>query len=72
MIMAKPTNKRYDTLSEALNIIDPQGVLTPGTTAHNSVTEKILSWMDEFDPNDVLRMSKKSKHIFNAQWHIWK
>jgi hypothetical protein len=70
--MAEPSNERYDTLSEALDIIDPQGVLKPGTTAHNSVTEKILSWMDEFDPNDVLRMSKNSRHIFISQWHIWK
>ena len=72
MIMAKQTNERYDTLSEALNIIDPQGVLTPGTMAHNSVTEKILSWMDELDPNDVLRKSQNSRHIFTSRWHIWK
>ena len=70
--MANPTNERYDTLSEALDIIDPQGVLTPGTTAHNSVTEKILTWMDEFDANDVLRMSKSSRSIFISQLRIWK
>ena len=68
MIRSKPTNERYITLSEALDIIDPQGVLTPGTLAHNSVTEKILSWMEEFDPSDVLRMSKNSRHIFISQW----
>ena len=70
--MAKPTNDRYDTLSESLNIIDPHGVLTPGTMAHNSVTEKILSWMNEYDSNDVLRMSKNSRHVFISQWHVWK
>ncbi len=70
--MAKPTNERYETLSEALRIIDPQGLLTPGTMAHNSVTEKILTWMDELDAHDVLRMSENSRHIFISQWHVWK
>ena len=70
--MAIPTNERYETLSEALRIIDPQGLLTPGTMAHNTVTEKILTWMDELDAHDVLRMSENSRHIFISQRHVWK
>ena len=57
MTKVKPTNQRYETLTEALNIIDPQGNLIPGTLPHNSMTETIRLWMDELDSDEVLRRS---------------
>ena len=65
------TNARYDTLSEALSIIDPQGTLTPGTVEHNTVTETILSWMDKLEPDEVLRMSKITRRMFRYRQHFW-
>ena len=61
--MAKPTNVRYQTLSKALGIIDPKGVLMPGTEVYNRVTEMILSWMAEMEPDEVLRMSRDSRRF---------
>ena len=63
--MANSTNIRYETLSNALAIIDPEGILAPGTEEHNRVTETILAWMDAMEPDEVLRMSKKARSLFN-------
>ena len=68
--MVKSTNLRYRTLSTALAIIDPNGMLVPGTQEHNWVTETILSWMAEMEPGEVLRMSKDAKNIFKPEQHI--
>ena len=57
MTKAKATTERYNTLTVALNIIDPQGNFTPGTLPNNSMTEKILLWMDALDSDEVLRRS---------------
>lgn len=64
MTKAKPTNERYNTLTEALNIIDPSGNLIPGTSTHNSMTETILLWMDELDSDEVLRRSAIMRRMF--------
>ena len=61
MIKAKPTSERYDTLSEALKILDPQGKIEPGTVEHNTVSETILSWMAEMEPHEVLKKSETAK-----------
>ena len=62
--MARPVNLRYWTLSTAVSIIDPEGLLTPGTKEHNWVTETILSWMSEMKPDEVFQMSKNARDIF--------
>jgi hypothetical protein len=69
--MAKPTNVRYQTLSKALAIIDPEGVLQPGTCQHNRVTERILAWMEEMAPEDVLRRSMDARLRFKLSGHTW-
>ncbi len=69
--MGTLTNERYDTLTEALNIIDPQGTLLPGTSAHNSITETILSWMDAFEPDEVLKRSAVAGQMFRHQRRNW-
>jgi hypothetical protein len=69
--MAKPTNVRYQTLSKALGIIDPKGVLMPGTKEYNRVTEMILSWMAEMEPDEVLRMSRDSRRLHTLEGHKW-
>ena len=35
VIMANQSNVRYNTISAALNIIDPEGAFVPGTVEHN-------------------------------------
>lgn len=67
----KSTNDRYRTLSKALAIIDPEGLLLPGTRQHNRVTEAILIWMDEMGPEEVLRMSMAARRTFQLNRHAW-
>ena len=69
--MARQTNNRYETISKALKIIDPQGVMAPGTAEHNRVTETILSWMAEFDPDEVLRKSEAARRLSVFKPHTW-
>jgi hypothetical protein len=71
MSEVKSTNVRYQTLSKALAIIDPKGVLIPGTNEHNTVTEMILDWMAEMEPDEVLRMSHDSRHLLTIEGHSW-
>ena len=69
--MVTSSNLRYQTISKALAIIDPKGVLIPGTEEHNKVMEMILSWMAEMEPDEVLRMSHDSRSLFNIEGHSW-
>ena len=69
--MVKPTNDRYQTILEALHIIDPHGVIVPGTMEHNTITETILSWMDESDHDEVMRKSKMAKRLSIFKRHTW-
>lgn len=69
--MAQPTNLRYWTMSTALAIIDPEGLLAPGTDEHNWVTESILSWMAKMEPEEVFRKSQDARHIFMPEGRAW-
>lgn len=66
----KSTNSRYETLSEALALIDPEGILAPGTAEHNTVTETILGWMHVMNREEVLRMSAKARRKFHRK-RLW-
>lgn len=70
-IMEDWTNERYKIIAKALNIIDPQGMLAPGTTSHNTIMETILAWMDELEADEVLRRSESARHILMFKRHSW-
>ena len=69
--MANQTNDRYNTISEALNVIDPEGAFVPGTKEHNRVTETLLTWMDEMEPDEVLRVSESARNVFRYKRYAW-
>lgn len=68
--MGKQTNDRYNTISAALNIIDPEGAYVPGTLEHNWATEEILSWMAEMDADEVLKKCLAARRMLNYKRHI--
>ncbi len=70
-IVAEQTNDRYNTISEALNIIDPQGTYLPGSFEHNWATETILTWMAEMEPDEVLRKSENERGMFRFKRRVW-
>ena len=71
MIMANPINARYNTISAALNIIDPEGTFVPGSVEHNWVTGTLLSWMDEMEPDEVLQKSESARRMFRNKRRIF-
>ena len=71
VVMAKHTNDRYNTISAALSIIDPEGAYVPGTLEHNWATEAILSWMAEMDADEVLKKSKTARRMFSHKRDFW-
>ena len=52
--MLMKSNDRYNTLSAALKILDPEGVFVPGTKEYNWIEGSLLSWMAEMEPENVL------------------
>ena len=62
--MVSKANDRYNTISAALDIIDPEGTFVPGTLEHNWATEEILSWMAEMDADEVLKKSETLRRMF--------
>ncbi len=52
--MLMKSNDRYNTLSAALHILDPEGVFVPGTKEYNWIEGSLLSWMAEMEPENVL------------------
>ncbi len=71
MTVAEQANERYNTISAALTIIDPEGACVTGSIEHNWATETILSWMAEMEPEAVLRKSEASKDLFRFKPPTW-
>ena len=69
VVVLMKTNERYNTLSAALNIIDPEGTLLPGTVEHNWITGTLISWMDQMEPDEVLRKSKSVRRHLRISAH---
>ena len=61
--MANQSNVRYNTISAALNIIDPEGTFVPGSVEHNRVTGTLLFWMDEMEHDEVMRKSESARRM---------
>ena len=69
MVMLMKVNDRYSTLSEALDIIDPNDTFVPGSKAHNWLTESILSWMEEMTHDEVLKKAVSARHTLKLLTH---
>jgi hypothetical protein len=69
--MADHTNDRYNTISAALNIIDPKGTCIPGSLEHNWATETILAWMADMEHDEVLKKSETARELFNCRRPAW-
>jgi hypothetical protein len=53
-----------DTLSQALELIDPSGTLQPGTEQYDYIRDMIQRWIDECGPENALQMAQKgAKHL---------
>ena len=60
--MLMKSNDRYNTLSAALNILDPEGVIVPGRKEYNWLEGSLLSWMAEMEPDEVLNKAVSVRH----------
>ena len=53
-----------DALTKALTLIDPSGILVPGTEEHDSIRDMIRGWIDECGPVHALAMARKgAEHL---------
>ena len=69
IFMLKLINNRHNALSEALNIIDPEGAFVPGTKEYSWLEGSLLTWMDEMEPAEVLRKSAAAGHMLRLMAH---
>jgi hypothetical protein len=58
------TDQDDETVSKAMALIDPSGILVPGTVEYNTIKDMILGWIDEGCPDYALDMARKgAKHL---------
>jgi hypothetical protein len=69
IFMLKLINNRHNALSEALNIIDPEGAFVPGTKEYSWLEGLLITWMDEMEPAEVLRKSATAGHMLRLIAH---
>ncbi len=52
------------TIKEALKLIDPEGMLIPGTRQYDRISEMIYIWLRRHSRDEVLEMARYSaKHL---------
>ncbi len=65
--MVRSTRTRSGKLSELMNLIDPEGTLTPGSVAHEIVAETTSSWIEELGPEEAEKMVRGSLEHLQSQ-----
>ena len=59
-----------DTQNEALKLIDPEGMLVPGTRQHTRIREMIKIWLRQHSPEEVLEMARNSAKYLKVWWKV--
>jgi hypothetical protein len=67
--MLMKINDRYNTLSEAISIIDPNGTFVPGSKEYKWLEGSLLSWMGKMEPDEVLRKSESARRMLRQIAH---
>jgi hypothetical protein len=49
-----------EIITEAMKLIDPEGMLVPGTRQHDRIREMIEIWLRQHRPEEVLEMARYS------------
>jgi hypothetical protein len=59
-----------DTLSEAIRLIDPEGMLVPGTRQYDRIREMIEIWIGQHGPDEALEMARNSAKYLKVWWKV--
>jgi len=59
-----------DTITEALRLIDPEGMLVPGTRQHDRIREMVEIWLRQHSPDEVLEMARNSAKYLKVWWKV--
>ena len=59
-----------DTLNESLRLIDPEGMLVPGTRQHDRIREMIEIWLRLHGPEKTLEMARYSAKYLMVWWKV--
>ena len=59
-----------DTINEALKLIDPEGMLIPGTRQYDSIKEMLEFWIRQHGPVETLEMSRNSATYLKVWWKV--
>ena len=51
-------------------VIDPEGMLEPGTRQYDSIRLMLQNWLDEFGPTETLAMARDSAKFLKTWWTI--
>ena len=59
-----------DTLNESLRLIDPEGMLVPGTRHYDTIRETIEIWIRQNGPDEALEMARNSAKYLKVWWKV--
>jgi hypothetical protein len=59
-----------DTINEALKLIDPEGMLIPGTRQYDSIKEMLEIWIRQHGPEETLEMARNSAKYLKVWWKV--
>jgi hypothetical protein len=59
-----------DTLNEAIKLIDPEGMLVPGTRQYASIMEMLEIWLRQHSPDKALEMARNSAKYLKVWWKV--
>ena len=59
-----------DTLSESLRLIDPEGLLVPGTRQYDRIHEMLEIWLKQHGRDKTLEMAQNSSKYLKVWWKV--
>ena len=59
-----------DTIIEAIKLVDPEGMLIPGTRQYDRIWEMLEIWLRQHGPDTTLEMARNSAKFLKMWWKV--
>ena len=63
-MIEQPIDMDGSALSEAMALIDPSGILVPGTDEYELIRDMVVKWIDGCGPENAIYMARQgARHL---------
>jgi hypothetical protein len=59
-----------ETLNQAIKLIDPEGLLVPGTRQFNTIRDMLSEWIKAYGPERALYEAEQSAKFLRTWWKV--